>query len=52
MLTASGGCDSTVTTYLTVNARLTSSQTVTLCAGQQLTVGIISILLPELILMP
>ena len=39
VLTASGGCDSTVTTHLTVNSAITTSQTISLCAGQQITVG-------------
>ena len=33
------GCDSIVTTHLTVGNPLTSSQTMTLCAGDSLTVG-------------
>jgi hypothetical protein len=39
VLTAANGCDSTVTTNLTVNPAITGSQTITLCAGQSLTVG-------------
>ena len=39
IFTAAGGCDSTVTTYLTVNPEITGSQTLTLCAGDHVTVG-------------
>ncbi|OFY77696.1 MAG: hypothetical protein A2281_18095 [Bacteroidetes bacterium RIFOXYA12_FULL_38_20] len=39
VLTAVNGCDSTVTTNLTVNPAISSSQTLTLCAGQSITVG-------------
>ncbi len=39
VLTASGGCDSTVTTNLTVLNALGSSQTLTVCAGESVTVG-------------
>ena len=39
VLTASNGCDSTVTTDLTVNSPVSSSQTVSLCSGQSVTVG-------------
>ena len=37
--TAIGGCDSTVTTNLTVSPAITSSQTLTVCAGGSVTVG-------------
>ena len=39
VLSAINGCDSTITTNLIVNPAIISSQTVTLCAGQNLTVG-------------
>lgn len=39
VLTASNGCDSTVTTNLTVNQVITSSQNMTVCAGSHITVG-------------
>ncbi|MEI6488356.1 MAG: T9SS type A sorting domain-containing protein [Bacteroidota bacterium] len=39
VLTASNGCDSTVTTNLTVNQVITSNQTLTVCAGSHITVG-------------
>lgn len=39
VLTAIGGCDSTVTTNLTVNPLYTSSQTLTVCSGGSVTVG-------------
>ncbi|MDP2386666.1 MAG: T9SS type A sorting domain-containing protein [Bacteroidota bacterium] len=40
VLTATNGCDSTVTTNLTVNAAIVNTQNITLCAGQSLTVGL------------
>ena len=39
VLTAANGCDSTVTTDVTVLPAITSSQTVTLCNGGSVTVG-------------
>ncbi len=39
VLAAANGCDSTVTTNLTVSAAIASSQTVTVCAGGSVTVG-------------
>ena len=39
VLTAANGCDSTVTTNLTVSAPITGSQTLTLCDGESITVG-------------
>ena len=39
VLTAVNGCDSTVTTDLTVQAPITSMQSLDLCAGQSVTVG-------------
>lgn len=39
VLTAVNGCDSTVTTNLTVNPAITGSQTLILCAGESVTVG-------------
>jgi len=39
VLTAVSGCDSTVTSNLTILAPITSSQTVTLCDGQSINVG-------------
>ncbi|MBI3133730.1 MAG: T9SS type A sorting domain-containing protein [Bacteroidetes bacterium] len=39
VLTAMNGCDSTVTTNLTVNPVLTTAQNVTLCEGESVTVG-------------
>jgi hypothetical protein len=38
-LTAANGCDSTVTSHLTINPAITGSQTLTVCAGQSVTVG-------------
>ncbi len=37
--TVKGGCDSVVTTYLTVTPALTGSQTITTCAGKPVVVG-------------
>ena len=39
VLTAANGCDSTVTTHLTILNAITGTQTLSLCAGQSLTVG-------------
>jgi len=39
VLLATNGCDSTVTTNLTVSPAITGSQTLTLCAGGSVTVG-------------
>jgi hypothetical protein len=39
VLLAANGCDSTVTTNLTVSPAITGSQTVTVCAGGSVTVG-------------
>jgi len=39
VLTAADGCDSTVTTDLTVKAAITTTQNPVLCAGQNITVG-------------
>ena len=39
ILTSAGGCDSTVTTNLTVLPALSSSQTVSVCAGESVTIG-------------
>jgi len=39
VLTAANGCDSTVTTNLTVLSAVSGSQTITLCAGHSVTVG-------------
>jgi hypothetical protein len=39
ILTSTGGCDSTVTTNLTVLPAMSSVQTLTICAGETLTVG-------------
>jgi len=39
ILTALGGCDSTVTTNLTVSAAITGSQTLTICGGDSIIVG-------------
>jgi copper chaperone CopZ len=39
ILTSTGGCDSTVTTNLTVLPAISSVQTLTICAGETLTVG-------------
>ncbi|MCF8417023.1 MAG: T9SS type A sorting domain-containing protein [Crocinitomicaceae bacterium] len=39
ILTSIGGCDSTVTTNLTVLPAISSIQTLTVCAGETLTVG-------------
>jgi hypothetical protein len=39
ILTSIGGCDSTVTTNLTVLPAISSVQTLTVCAGESLTVG-------------
>ncbi len=39
VITGSNGCDSTVTTNLTVSPAITGSQTVTVCAGGSVTVG-------------
>ena len=39
LLLASNGCDSTVTTNLTVGPAITGSQTLTVCAGGSVTVG-------------
>ena len=39
VLTSVSGCDSTVTTNLTVKSAITGSQTLTLCFGQSITVG-------------
>ena len=38
-LRQSNGCDSTVTTNLTVASALSSSQTMSICAGESVTVG-------------
>jgi poly(hydroxyalkanoate) depolymerase family esterase len=38
-LTASNSCDSVVTTHLTVHSLISASQTISLCAGQSITVG-------------
>ncbi len=38
-LTAANGCDSTVTTDLTIAPAITGTQTLTICAGQSVTVG-------------
>ncbi|MBI3239259.1 MAG: T9SS type A sorting domain-containing protein, partial [Flavobacteriia bacterium] len=40
VFTAINGCDSTVTTNLTVNPAIASSQTLTVCAGGSVTVGL------------
>ncbi len=39
VLTAANGCDSTVTTNLTVNPAITSSQTISICSNDSLVVG-------------
>ena len=39
VLTAANGCDSTVTTNLTVSPAITHSQTITVCAGASVNVG-------------
>jgi hypothetical protein len=39
VLAGINGCDSTITTNLIVNPAIVSSQTITLCSGQSLTVG-------------
>ncbi|MBK7181602.1 MAG: hypothetical protein IPH89_01020 [Bacteroidetes bacterium] len=39
VITGSNGCDSTVTTNLTVSPAITGSQTLTVCAGGSVTVG-------------
>ncbi|MBI3136437.1 MAG: T9SS type A sorting domain-containing protein, partial [Bacteroidetes bacterium] len=39
VLTAVNGCDSTVTTDLTVGAAISGSQTLSLCSGESVTVG-------------
>ncbi len=39
VLVASNGCDSTVTTNLTVSSAITGTQTVSVCAGGSVTVG-------------
>ena len=39
MFTTSGGCDSLVTLYLTVNPIISSSNSATICAGQSYTFG-------------
>ncbi|MDQ3048325.1 MAG: T9SS type A sorting domain-containing protein, partial [Bacteroidota bacterium] len=38
-LTAANGCDSIVTTNLTVSPAITNSQTITICSGNSITVG-------------
>ncbi len=40
ILTATNGCDSTVTTNLTVNPAISGSQTIVRCAGESITVGL------------
>jgi len=40
VLIAANGCDSTVTTNLTVNPALSTSQTIVRCAGESVTVGV------------
>ncbi|MBK6833357.1 MAG: choice-of-anchor J domain-containing protein [Bacteroidetes bacterium] len=49
VLTALNGCDSTVTTNLTVASAIVGSQTLSLCAGQSVTVGLILIQVQVLI---
>ncbi|MCC5402517.1 hypothetical protein, partial [Staphylococcus aureus] len=39
IITATDGCDSTVTTTLTVNAPITGNQSVTICSGGSFTIG-------------
>ena len=39
VLTSTSGCDSTVTTHLTVSAPLTGNQTVAICSGDSIIVG-------------
>jgi hypothetical protein len=42
VLTAANGCDSTVTTNLTVSAAIVGSQSITVCAGGSVTVGTVT----------
>ena len=39
VLQGSNGCDSTITTVVTINPGVTNSQTLTICQGQSITVG-------------